>query len=154
MDNHTVIKPGEVQVMSAGTGVRHSEFNGSPDKVARFLQIWIEPSQRGLSPSYGQKDFAPQAHEPLILVASSDGRAGSLPIRQSAQIWLARAARPGAMALPIAPDRKGWLQLIEGRMNCGQHQLGPGDALRIRDEASPKVEILETSHFLLFDLPS
>jgi redox-sensitive bicupin YhaK (pirin superfamily) len=148
-----VIRRGDVQAMTAGTGVRHSEFNPSHSEKAKLLQIWILPRQDGLAPAYRQKSFADDSKEnTLKLLVSEDGREGSLAINQDVSIF-ASLLKPGATVTHrLAPRRGAWVQLVDGALEVNGRTLGPGDAVAI--EAEPRIEITarEPSELLLFDL--
>lgn len=155
MGHGSVIKTGDVQYMSAGTGVTHSEFNPSPKIQAHLLQIWILPNVRGTEPRYGQKHF-PKAEKlnQLRLVASPDGQEGSLAIRQDVSLY-ASILEPGKMVeLPMHPGRYAWIQVASGSVIVNGSELKAGDGASISKE--PKLVLKagsELSEFLLFDLP-
>lgn len=154
LGNQTRIKPGEVQRMTAGTGVVHSERNPLPATPAHFLQIWILPAQRGLPPSYDQKLF-PEAerHGVLRLVASPDGRDGSITIHQDASLFLATLADGGQVVHELAGDRKAYLQVLRGKALLEGQPLEAGDGARIQDQRSVRIEGARDAEVLLFDLP-
>ena len=155
MGNGTVIRPGEVQRMSAGRGVLHSEFNPSPDEGVHLLQIWIVPDVRGIAPSYEQKLFAPEEKRGrLRLVASGDGRDGSLSIRQDADVHAAVLAPGERVEHAPAPGRHAYLHVVRGAATVNGTALGAGDGIKLRDE--PRIEIAGgdvEAEVLLFDLP-
>lgn len=154
MGNSAVIRPGEVQRMSAGTGVLHSEFNPSADEPTHLLQIWIFPDRKGLEPGYEQKDYSARiAQGELVLAASNDGREGSVRIHQDAKIYIAKLPRGRAQTLPVEATRRGWLQLIEGEVKLGEHTLRAGDAGAMTETSRPELVATQDCHFLLFDLP-
>jgi redox-sensitive bicupin YhaK (pirin superfamily) len=154
MGNKTVIKPGEIQRMCAGTGVRHSEYNHFKDKETHFLQIWILPSQKNLKPSYGQKNFSSELkNENLLLVISKHGRKGSLEIHQDVEIYLGKLKKDRSTLLPLSPTRQGWLQLISGVLKVKDVTVQAGDGLAITKEGPFEVLATEASHFIFFDLP-
>lgn len=154
MGTAATILPGEVQRMSAGTGVRHSEQNHLKDKETHFFQIWILPEADSLKPSYAQKDFSKElASGKLFLAASRDGREGSITLNQDAQLYLAKMDKGASLTLPIQKDRKGWLQLASGELEVGGYKLSPGDGLAVWDESSLGVKIETNAHFLYFNLP-
>lgn len=142
MGNGSVIRPGDVQRMSAGTGVVHSEFNPSKTEPVHLLQIWISPRSRGIRPSYEQKRFEPA---PLRLIASSDGRDGSLTIHQDADVVLTQ----GAAA--YRPRKHVWIQVARGSVQVNGRDLRAGDGAAIEGEQS--IEIQGTGETVLFDLP-
>ena len=155
MGSGSVIRPGDVQLMSAGSGVRHSEFNASATDPARFLQIWIMPNEENAKPRYGERNFAPdQRQGQLRLIASPDGRDGSLPIRQDASVY-ATLVDPGErVSLTLAPGRKAWLQIATGAATLNGVALKEGDGAAIEDaEALELVANAPGTQALLFDLP-
>jgi quercetin 2,3-dioxygenase len=148
-----VIQPGELQHMSAGTGVRHSEFNASPGEPAHLLQIWILPEQKGLTPSYSQISVPAGAKRaPLVLAASRAGRDGVLKINQDVELFVGRIAAGDSVEHALAPGRHAWVQLISGALSVNGHELAAGDAAAISDETAVRLTARDTSHFLLFDL--
>lgn len=148
----SVIRPGEVQRMSAGTGVLHSEFNASLTELVHFLQIWILPERRGLPPGYEQKAFGEARRGRLCLVASPDGRDGSLTVHQDVCLY-AGVLDPGASVThPLAPGRHGWVQVARGALTVGTHRLLAGDGASISDETALPLRAEEASEVLLFDL--
>ena len=153
MGNRAVINPGEVQRMSAGSGVTHSEYNPSPSEAAHFLQIWIIPNRRGLAPSYAQTDYSAQlAGGEWVLVASNDGREQSLPILQDANIYVARPKVGTNLRFDLAPGRGAWFQVVKGRVTIGNETLAEGDALST-DQAGPiEVRADSDAEVILFDL--
>ncbi len=154
----SVIRPGEVQRMSAGTGVSHSEYNASADARVHFLQIWILPQRTGLAPSYEQRAFAPAERlGRLQLVGSSDGRDGSVVVHQDASLYLADLPAGAQIAQPLAAGRHAWLQVTRGSVMLAGQQLEVGDGAAISDE--PRLELAgvasaagERGELLLFDL--
>lgn len=155
MGNSAVIRPGEVQRMSAGSGVRHSEFNPSPTEPVHLLQIWIKPNVTGIEPSYEQTFFAPEEKRGrLRLVASSDGREGSVTIRQDATIY-ATVLAPGETAVyPLALGRRAYVQVARGAVIVNGEPLNAGDGARIQDEAQIALVGVDQAlaEVLLFDL--
>lgn len=154
MGNKVIIRPGEVQKMSAGTGVMHSEMNHEADKETHFFQIWIMPDKKGIKPSYGQKSFAADLEkEPLVLVASPDGRDGSIPIQQDADMYLSRLRPHASLHFGVRPGRGVWVQLVKGSVTIGDQTLQAGDAAALTDESV--LDLLSTSdaELILFDLP-
>lgn len=148
-----VIRPGDVQRMSAGSGVRHSEFNHAPHDTTHFLQIWIEPSQRGIVPSYEQKHFDAQAKRgTLCLIASPDGRDGSVTLHADAAIYSGLFGSGERLAWPLRPQRKYYVHLVQGQLSVNGHRLSGGDALRIEAEAALTLEQGEGAEVLVFDL--
>jgi hypothetical protein len=153
MGTGSTIVPGDVQRMSAGNGVRHSEFNHEKAKVTHFLQIWIEPAVRGIAPSYEQKHFAaPEKRGRLRLIASPDGASGSVTIHQDARVYagLFDGAESAIYVLPRG--RLGYVHVARGRVKANGRSLETGDALKT-DAAEIRIEGGEQAEVLLFDLP-
>jgi len=130
-----VLRPGEVQRMSAGTGVRHSEYNGSKDEIVHFLQIWLHPDRAGHAPSYEQKVF-PDAEKKgrLRLVASPDAAEGSLLVHQDARVYATILASGETVRHGLAPGRHAWVQVARGELTVNGQALGAGDGAAISDE--------------------
>jgi redox-sensitive bicupin YhaK (pirin superfamily) len=152
MGNGSIIKPGDVQRMSAGTGVMHSEKNPSPDTPVHFYQIWILPEHRGITPSYEQKTFTQVERQGrLRLVASPDGRDGSVTIHQDVALYSAivGSSEP-AVTYELQPDRYGWLQVARGEVELNGQKLAAGDGAAIT--AEPRLTISGDGEVLLFDL--
>ena len=154
MGNGSAIRPGEVQVMSAGAGVRHSEYNDSASDPVHFLQIWILPEAAGLPPRYAQKAFpAAETAGRLRLVVSRDGRDGSLAIRQDADLYAARLAAGESVTHALKPGRLAWAQIVEGGATVNGVDVKAGDGVAI--EAADAVTIAagaEGAELLLFDM--
>jgi len=149
-----VLRPGELQHMSAGTGIQHSEFNPSTTEPVHLYQIWLFPERRGLPPGYGQRAFpAAERHNRLRLVASPDGGDGSLPIRQDARLYLASLDRGQAVTHPFAPGRHGWLQVLRGDVQLAEVTLSAGDGAALSDEPALRVQATSDAEVMLFDLP-
>ena len=154
MGNGEVIRPGEAQRMSAGKGVLHSEFNPSQDTATHLLQIWIEPNVRGVRPSYEQTYFPPEErHGRLRLVASSDGREGSVTIHQDAALYAALLAPGEAVRHALAPGRHAYLHVARGAVTLNSQPLRGGDGAKIADEENLEIVASEDAEILLFDLP-
>jgi redox-sensitive bicupin YhaK (pirin superfamily) len=153
MGNGTIIRPGDVQRMSAGTGVRHSEFNPAPDAPVHFLQIWIEPEQTGIVPGYEQKFFTVEDKRgQLRLIASRDGREGSATIHQDASLYACLLNTGEQVSHQIAPDRIAYLHLVSGSVRVNGIPLNTGDAAKIKAEQALLITAVEDSELLLFDL--
>ena len=153
MGNGRALKPGEIQLMSAGTGVTHSEFNPSPTEPLHFLQIWIQPDRRGLVPSYTEwKPSAAQADQNAVVVISPDGRAGSATIHQDAIVHRLRLRAGESLEHTVTAGRGMWLQLISGRMSVAGQQLFPGDGASSEQAGSLSLSASEPAEALLFDL--
>lgn len=155
MGNGSVIKPGEVQYMSAGTGVRHSEFNHSKDTSVHLLQIWVLPDQKGHEPRYGQKNF-PQSDKEgkFCLVVSPDGRDGSIGIHQDAYIYASILKSGQKIEREISKTRFGWMQVARGEVIANGEKLSQGDALGIAEESKLALEGASSTpaEVLFFDL--
>jgi redox-sensitive bicupin YhaK (pirin superfamily) len=153
LGNGSTLRPGELQRMSAGTGIRHSEFNPSDREPAHFYQIWLFPAARDTAPSYEQKSFAEaERRGRWRLVASPTGDEGSLTIGQDARIYLSLLEAGTELTHTFAAPRHGWLQILRGAAHAGDVQLAAGDGLAISDEPSFGVIGSETAELLLFDL--
>ncbi|HQN06084.1 MAG TPA: pirin family protein [Thermoanaerobaculia bacterium] len=137
LGNGSAIVPGDVQYMSAGTGVRHSEFNASESEPAHFLQIWIVPDRRGYAPRYGQKRFEEEEKRGrLRLLASETGEAGSIAIRQDVRLFSTILREGESVPLQIAEGRHLWVQVARGEAEVNGHRLEAGDGLAASDETS------------------
>ncbi len=152
MGNRSVIPTGEVQRMTAGTGITHSEYNASDSEPVHLLQIWILPDRAGLTPSYEQRPLAPAGEHGLVLVASPDGADGSLTIHQDARLWAARLEAAQGVDMPLAPGRQAWVQLISGSMAVNDTLLAPGDGAAVGDEPHLVLRAESESEALIFDL--
>jgi quercetin 2,3-dioxygenase len=153
MGTGSVIRPGDVQRMSAGTGVTHSEWNHSKTEYVHFLQIWILPDRRGIPPSYEQKTLPPEAtHNQLRLVASPDGRDGSVTVHQDAQIHVAKLEPGRQVAHPIAAGRHAWIQVASGTVEVNGTALAAGDGVAVSDEPQVAIRAGEAAEVLVFDL--
>ena len=150
----SVLHYGDVQRMSAGSGVRHSEFNGSTEQPVHFLQIWIEPSVKGIAPSYEEKHFAPESKQgALRLIASSDGRDGSVTIHQDAAIYATVLDGAQQAALALANGRIGYVHVVRGRVQVNGVALHSGDAARLTAESTVALDGAAGAEVLVFDLP-
>lgn len=152
MGHRRLMKPGDVQRISAGSGIQHSEYNGSPVEPVHFLQIWILPDQQGVKPEYAQKSFAAIKPGGLNLIASKSGRNGSLPIHQDADVYVAKLSDAGQLQHHLEAGRFGWLQLIEGVLVLNGEELRAGDGAAISGERRLDLTAAQDSHFLLFEL--
>jgi quercetin 2,3-dioxygenase len=150
----SVIRPGDVQVMSAGTGIRHSEFNHSKKEPVHFLQIWVLPDRKGLAPRYDQKTFADaEKRDRLRLVGSPDGRDGSIVIHQDAEIYDALLSRDHAVSHDLKAGRKSWIQVVRGAVEVNGKAAAAGDGVAVEDEAVVSIAArADDSHVLVFDL--
>jgi len=153
MGTGSVIRPGDVQRMSAGTGVLHSEANPSPSAPVHFLQIWILPERRGLAPGYEQKRFeAPEKQGQLRLVASPDGRDGSITVHQDVDLY-ASVLRPGESArLVLRPGRHAWIQVARGEVTLNGQTLVQGDGAAVSEESAIELTGTADAEVLVFDL--
>jgi redox-sensitive bicupin YhaK (pirin superfamily) len=148
-----VIRPGDVQRMSAGRGVLHSEFNHAPTDTTHFLQIWIEPSERGIESGYEQKHFdAESKRGTLRLVASPDGHDGSVTIHADASIYSGLFDGPQQLTRPLDPKRKAYVHVVRGSVIVNGQALQGGDALRIENESELSIDHGVDAEVLLFDL--
>jgi quercetin 2,3-dioxygenase len=148
-----MLRPGELQRMTAGTGIMHSEFNPSEVEPVHLYQIWLFPERKGLAPSYEQKAFPEdQRRDQLRLVASPDGRDGSLLIRQDARLFLGSLNQGSEVSHALASGRHAWLQVLRGRVHLGQIALAAGDGAAVSEESVLSLRALEPSEVLLFDL--
>ena len=153
MGNGSVIRPGDVQRMSAGTGVRHSEFNASDLNPVHFLQIWIVPEQRGLQPSYEEKHFDRESRQGLTLIGSRSGRDNSVTIYQDVDLYLASLNQSDRITYQIDANRAVWLQVTKGEVKLNQKLLQAGDGAAITDEAEVAIAGNSSdSEILLFDM--
>ena len=153
MGNGSVIRPGDVQRMSAGTGVRHSEFNHSKNDPVHFLQIWIEPGVRGIDPGYEEKHFdAASKRGKLRLIASPNAREGSVKIHQDATLYAALMDADDRVIHPIANGRRGYVHVARGSATVNGQPLMAGDALRVPGGADIVMENGRDAEVLLFDL--
>ena len=152
MGNASEMRPGEVQLMSAGRGVRHSEFNASTVEPVELLQIWILPSRTGTAPRYEQRAF-PDAAGGFRLLVSPDGRDGSLTIGQDARMLLATPVAGDELRHGLAPGRHAWVHVVRGRLGLGDLTLGPADGAGAHDESEIVLTAEAPSEVLLFDVP-
>jgi redox-sensitive bicupin YhaK (pirin superfamily) len=150
----SVLHYGDVQRMSAGTGVRHSEFNGSQSEPVHFLQIWIQPNVLGIDPGYEEKHFPAEGKRGrLRLVASGDGRDGSVVIHQDAAIYASIMDGPDDVEHMLASGRRGYVHVIRGSVWANGVQLRGGDALKLTGEAAIQLNDAKDAELLVFDLP-
>ena len=153
MGNGSVIRPGNVQRMSAGTGVRHSEFNPSDKEAAHFLQIWIEPDALGVKPGYEEKIFDTDSKRgTLRLIASADGREGSVTIRQDANLYATILDGKDAVTLALAPGRRAYVHVARGEVVANGEALAGGDAMKLTGEANLRLDGARNAEVLVFDL--
>jgi redox-sensitive bicupin YhaK (pirin superfamily) len=153
MGNGSVIRPGNVQRMSAGSGVQHSEFNASPRELVHFLQIWIEPNVTGIAPGYEERNFyAASKRGRLRLIASGDGRAGSVTIHQDAAVYAALLDGSERVTHALAPGRKAYVHVARGNVTVNGEALRAGDAAKINGETAVTMHDGSDAEILLFDL--
>ena len=149
----SVIRPGDVQRMSAGSGVRHSEKNLSASEPVHFLQIWILPALHGIAPSYEQKSFADaDKRGRLRLVASREGRGGSVTVHADASLYAGTFDAGESAELELLPTRHAWVQVARGRAKVNGSELGPGDGAGLSDESKLRIEGVANAEVLVFDL--
>lgn len=149
-----VLKPGEFQRITAGAGLKHSEFNASETEPVHFYQIWIVPRERGLPPSYEQRSFdESERRGQLRLVASPDGQRGSLTIQQDVLIWLSSLAEGEQVTYPIEQGRYVWLQVLQGKAQLNGLNLEVGDGVAVSEENALLIQATASSEIMLFDMP-
>ncbi len=153
MGHGAAIRPGDVQRMSAGRGVTHSEFNHAPGQTTHFLQIWILPSERGIEPGYEQKHFdAASKRGRLQLVASPEGREGSITVHADASMYAGLLDGDEAAELPLDASRKTYVHVARGRLRANGMTLGAGDAVALEGESRLRLEEGDGAEVLVFDL--
>lgn len=153
MGNGEVLRPGELQRMTAGTGILHSEFNPSESEPVHLYQIWLLPERKGLSPSYEQRGFdAQERHNQWRIVASREGRDGSLTIHQDADLYLATLDTGQSLKFALRPSRHAWLQVLRGAARLNGQELTAGDGAATTGESLLVVEASDPAEVLLFDL--
>ena len=153
MGNSSVIRPGEVQRMSAGTGVSHSEFNPAPDKPTHLLQIWIVPERNGMRPSYEQREIPHEERRGrLRLLASRDGSDDSVTVHQDVKVYSALLEAGDKVSYDIGRERHAWLQVVRGAVTVKDVSLEAGDGAAISEKERVEINASEPSEILLFDL--
>lgn len=153
LGSEATIRPGQFQYMSAGTGVRHSEFNASKTETAHLLQIWIMPNVRGTKPTYQDTDLTAEfAKNGLVLAASPDGRNGSFAIHADAFVYASQPKAGASLSLPLVAGRGAWIQLIAGSIDVNGRVLTAGDAVAVEGEPAVNIAVKSDANFLLFDL--
>jgi quercetin 2,3-dioxygenase len=153
LGNGSIIRPGELQRMSAGTGVLHSEFNPSDSELVHFYQIWLLPQRRALTPSYEQRAFDDgQQHGKLRLVASPTGQDGSLTIHQDAAVYLSKLDAGQQVTHDLAIGRHAWVQALRGNVNVNGQHLAAGDGLAVSDQPHLAISAAAPAEVMLFDL--
>ncbi|MBZ9611629.1 pirin family protein [Rheinheimera maricola] len=149
--NTEVLPAGEFQLMSAGKGIYHSEFNASKTAALKFLQIWLQPNQLDGAPGYQQKDFGQR--DGLTLILSPDGREGSLTVRQDALLYQLLLQDSAWQTLAVAPERKIYIHLIDGELNVAGHIVRAGDGIKISQQSEVSLTANRAVKALIFDLP-
>jgi redox-sensitive bicupin YhaK (pirin superfamily) len=149
-----IIRPGELQRMTAGTGVRHSEYNPSDAEAVHFLQIWIEPAQRGLPPGYEQITLpgVSDGETRLDLIGSPDGRDGSITIHQDVLLYRAIIAPGASLTVPLRSERNAWVQVVRGIVEMDSGELREGDGLAVSGTSDLRYSTGTGTEFLVFDL--
>lgn len=153
LGNGSVIRPGDMQRMTAGTGILHSEFNPSSTDAVHLLQIWLFPDRKGLTPGYEQRAFSPaNLQNQLCLVASRDGRQGSVTIHQDADVFAAALDEGRTMRHELPVGRHGWVQVARGRVAVNGHELDTGDGVAISEEPVVEITGRQAAEIVMFDL--
>jgi len=152
MGNGRIIKPGEVQYMAAGTGIRHSEFNPSPTEPVHLLQIWLVPDKKNAKPAYAERSFANAPTGKLNLVASKTGRDGSIAINQDADVLVGKFASGDQVTYALKKDRNAWLHVAEGQIELNGEKLNAGDGVAVSDENQLTLKSNSAAQVLLFDM--
>jgi redox-sensitive bicupin YhaK (pirin superfamily) len=153
MGNGTSIPPGDVQRLSAGTGIRHSEFNHAQDSETHFLQIWLLPHTVGIAPGYEQKHFSVDDKRGILrLVADKDGQDGAVTIHSDARMYAGLFDGAESAAVALDPTRKAYVQVVKGSITVSGHALAQGDGLLVADESSLSFDTGDGAEVLLFDL--
>ena len=152
MGNTAVMKAGDVQRISAGTGILHSEFNYSPIEPVHLLQIWIMPNRKGVKPNYAEKSYANAENGKLHLIASGTGRDGAVNINQDADVFVAKLAAGDRLQHALKPGRAAWVQVAEGELTLNGQTLSAGDGAAVTDETVLDFAGQKTTQALVFDL--
>lgn len=150
MGNGSIIKPGEIQRMSAGTGILHSEYNHSQNDILHLLQIWILPAKKGMQPSYEQKQIK-KTRNHLVLLGARDPSEEAVQIHQNITLFAGYFDKNKTLEHPLN-HHQGWLQLIKGSLNCNQHTLHAGDGIGLTEEDALSIQVLEDAEFLFFEM--
>lgn len=150
----SVIRPGDVQKMSAGSGIQHSEFNASKEQPVHFLQIWIEPDRSNVRPSYAQQAFTAEQRQGLLkLVAAPDGADGAIALVQNARVYATLLAPAEAVSYALTAGRRAWVQVARGQLSVNGQSLSAGDGAAITGETEIHLVGIDSAEALLFDLP-
>jgi redox-sensitive bicupin YhaK (pirin superfamily) len=153
MGTGSVIRAGDVQRMSAGTGVTHSEFNHSKTETVHLLQIWVFPEKKGLKPEYEQKSFSPESKKnQLRLVVSPDGKDGSVQAHQDARFYASLLDAKKELTHEFSPGRSGYLHLVSGKISLNGKEIGAGDGAMISEEKKLQIQGMQNAEFILIDL--
>lgn len=152
LGHEEIIRAGEVQRITAGRGIMHSEFNPSDEEAVHFLQIWILPESKGLTPSYETKRFAPKQPNSLQLLASRDGRDGSAVLHQDVALYVGDLAAGGRLEYPLPASRHAWIQVLRGALELNGTPLEAGDGAAVSEERVLTLTTRNQAQFLLFDL--
>ena len=152
LGNEGLIRPGEIQYMSAGSGIRHSEFNDSATAPVHLYQIWIQPDQKGLPPAYAQRSIAHAADGAITPIASPSGDRGAMPIRADATLLLAKFAGTETLSHPLAPGRHAWVQCLVGQLTVNGATLSAGDGAAVSRETALSLTGTPGARALVFDL--
>ncbi|WLT33371.1 pirin family protein [Geothrix sp. PMB-07] len=153
LGTHGVIRPGEAQVMSAGTGIRHSEFNASDTEPVHFLQIWMLPERAGLAPRYDQKAFQDEdLRNAFRLIASREGADGAVQVFQDVKVYVARLDPGHETQAPLPPGRAGFMQVASGALTLNGQAMAAGDGARVEEESAPVIRATSPAEVLFFDL--
>jgi quercetin 2,3-dioxygenase len=152
MGNSAVMKAGDVQRISAGTGILHSEFNYSPIEPVHLLQIWIMPNRKGVKPDYAEKSYATAANGQLHLIASGTGREGAVSINQDADVFVAKLAAGDRIQHALKPGRNAWVQVAEGELTLNGQTLNAGDGAAVSEETVLELAGQKPTQALVFDL--
>lgn len=154
LGNGSTLRPGDVQRMSAGTGIRHSEFNGSNNEPVHFLQIWIKPAERGLTPSYEESHFEDEEKRGrLRLIASPTGADRSVVVHQDVRLYAGLFDGEETATLPLAEGRRAYVHVVRGDVEVNGHPLSAGDALKTTGESTITIAAGRDAEVLVFDLP-
>ncbi|MFP6890392.1 MAG: pirin family protein [Nitrospinota bacterium] len=149
----SILKPGDVQVMSAGSGITHSEYNGSEDEPVWFFQIWIDPDREGLEPSYAERSFPEEGQlGKLTLLAAREGAGGALPVHQDIRLFTAVLEPETPVEYALAPDRHAWLQVARETVALNGQILTEGDGASVSEEETLEIAPIESARIFLFDL--
>ena len=152
MGNSAVMRAGDIQRISAGSGITHSEFNASSSEPVHMLQIWLMPDRKGVKPDYVERSFAKAEPGRLHLATSKTGRDGSIPINQDADLYFSKLEAGQTVDLALGAGRHGWLQLIEGQLDANGSRLNAGDGASFSQIEALKLSTIDAAHFLLFVL--